>query len=164
MVKDLLADPKGLALDTRVTTLGHVQRGGTACAFDRTLASLQGVEAVRAVLDAKPDVPTCVIGINENKIVRKNLMETVNDTKEVAKAIQARDFDRAMSLRDKEFADIYASYLITTASTVDTSLRLPEDKVCRSSIFSYCPFFAPDANNRSKCVSASFTLEHPLVA
>jgi len=28
-----------LKLDTRVTTLGHVQRGGTPCAFDRFLVS-----------------------------------------------------------------------------------------------------------------------------
>ena len=28
---------KQLGLDTRVTTLGHVQRGGSTCAFDRYL-------------------------------------------------------------------------------------------------------------------------------
>lgn len=129
-VKDLLADPNGLALDTRITTLGHVQRGGQACSFDRTLATLQGVEAVRAVLDAKPDTPTCFIAINENKIVRKPLMQAVRDTQEVAKAIEARDFDKAMSLRDTEFAEIYASYLITTATSLDKTMRLPDQKVC----------------------------------
>ncbi len=134
MVQNLLADPKGLNLDTRITTLGHVQRGGTACAYDRTLATLQGVEAVRAVMDAKPDTPTCFIGVTENKICRKNLMEAVRDTKEVAKAIEARDFDKAMSLRDAEFADLYTSYLTTTSSTIDVSQRLPNDKV---SIFSH---------------------------
>jgi 6-phosphofructokinase 1 len=128
MVKDLLADPNGLALDTRITTLGHVQRGGTAVSFDRTLATLQGVEAVRAVLDATPDTPTYFIAINENKIIRKPLMQAVIDTKEVAKAIENRDFDKAMGLRDTEFADIYASYLITTASTMDVSMRLPADR------------------------------------
>ena len=129
MVKDLLAKKDGLNLDTRVTTLGHVQRGGSACAYDRTLATLQGIEAVRAVMDAQPDTPTCFIAINENKIGRKNLMEAVRDTQEVAKAIKARDFDRAMSLRDTEYADMYSSYLITTASTLDTKLMLPEEKV-----------------------------------
>lgn len=129
MVKDLLARKDGLALDTRVTTLGHVQRGGSACAYDRTLATLQGIEAVRAVMDAKPDTATCFIAVNENKIVRKNLMQAVRDTQEVAKAIEARDFDRAMNLRDTEFADMYSSYLITTASTLDTKMMLPEEKV-----------------------------------
>lgn len=32
-VKDVLTDRLGL--DTRVTTLGHTQRGGRPCAFDR---------------------------------------------------------------------------------------------------------------------------------
>lgn len=34
-VKDVLTERLGL--DTRVTTLGHTQRGGRPCAFDRIL-------------------------------------------------------------------------------------------------------------------------------
>ena len=49
MVKDILSNDLGL--DTRITTLGHVQRGGNAVAYDRMLATLQGVEAVQAVLE-----------------------------------------------------------------------------------------------------------------
>ncbi|KAK4935325.1 hypothetical protein LTR28_010387, partial [Elasticomyces elasticus] len=93
-VKDLLSNRIGL--DTRVTTLGHVQRGGTACAYDRMLGTLQGVEAVKAVLEATPDTPSPVIAIVENKIVRKDLMEAVRLTKEVATAIEAKDFAKAM--------------------------------------------------------------------
>lgn len=66
-----------LGLDTRITTLGHLQRGGTACAHDRMLATLQGCEAVDAILDSTPDTPSPVITINENKIMRKPLMEAV---------------------------------------------------------------------------------------
>ena len=36
-VKDVLTERLGL--DTRVTTLGHTQRGGRPCAFDRILVS-----------------------------------------------------------------------------------------------------------------------------
>jgi len=36
-VKDVLTER--LSLDTRVTTLGHTQRGGRPCAFDRILVS-----------------------------------------------------------------------------------------------------------------------------
>lgn len=50
-----------LGLDTRVTTLGHVQRGGSTCAFDRYLATLQGVEAVEAVLRSARDVPAPMV-------------------------------------------------------------------------------------------------------
>ncbi|RCI12799.1 hypothetical protein L249_0729 [Ophiocordyceps polyrhachis-furcata BCC 54312] len=126
-IKDLLAD-KGegsLGLDTRITTLGHVQRGGTAVAYDRTLATLQGVEAVKAVLEATPETETCFIAITENKIVRKPLMRAVQETKDVAAAVEAKEFDRAMSLRDTEFADQYRSYL-TTTNALAGDRSLPE--------------------------------------
>ncbi len=128
-IKDLLADKKGLALDTRITTLGHVQRGGTACAYDRYLSTLQGVEAVKAVLEATPETPTYFIAINENKITRKPLVQAVIDTKAVAKAIEAHDFNKAMSLRDTEFSDIYQSYMTTTATGLDQAMKLPTRKV-----------------------------------
>lgn len=126
MVKDLLTNQLGL--DTRITTLGHVQRGGTACAYDRMLSTLQGAEAVKAVLDATPETPSPVICILENKIVRRPLLEAVKQTHEVAEAIEAKDFERAMSLRDAEFAEYYQAFKITTSSD-QPKLRLPEDQV-----------------------------------
>ena len=129
-IKDLLADKSegGLALDTRITTLGHVQRGGTAVAYDRMLGTLQGVEAVKAVLDATPETETCFIAINENKIVRKPLMKAVQESKALAKAVDDKDFDTAMRLRDTEFADQYKSYMTTTNVMVDDQ-KLPEKAV-----------------------------------
>ncbi|KAK5064368.1 hypothetical protein LTR84_000201 [Exophiala bonariae] len=130
-VKDLLSDR--LKLDTRVTVLGHTQRGGTACSFDRWLSTLQGVEAVNAVLEATPETPTPVITIRENKIERSNLMEAVALTKSVTAAIKAKDFDKAMELRDVEFKEYYTSYMITT-STDHPKLRLPEEQRLRVAI------------------------------
>ena len=130
-VKDLLSNE--LKLDTRITTLGHVQRGGTACAYDRMLSTLQGVEAVAAVLEATPTTPTPVICIVENKIVRKPLMDAVIATQEVAKAIEARDFTRAMALRDAEFSEYHSAYMTTTA-TDQPELRLPKEKHMRIAI------------------------------
>ena len=124
-VKDLLSNELGL--DTRITTLGHVQRGGNPCAYDRQLSTLQGVEAVQAVLDATPETPTPVISIIENKIVRKGLIEAVKATHEVTQAIKAKDFDRAMHLRDAEFVEYYNTYMMTTA-TDQTELRLSKEK------------------------------------
>ena len=126
-VKDVLSNDLGL--DTRITTLGHVQRGGTACAYDRMLSTLQGVEAVKAVLDATPDTPTPIIAITENKITRKPLMESVRLTHAVAEAIAAKDFEKAMGLRDAEFEEHYRAYMTTTA-TDQPELMLPKTKVC----------------------------------
>ena len=125
-IKDLLTDR--IKLDTRVTVLGHTQRGGKASAYDRMLSTLQGVEAVQAILDATPETPSPVISIIENKIVRQPLMEAVRLTKEVAKAIENKEFDRAMSMRDAEFSEYYKAFK-TTTSTDAPELKVPEEKV-----------------------------------
>lgn len=130
-VKDILANEAHL--DTRITTLGHVQRGGTPCAYDRMLSTLQGAEAVKAVLEATPEVPSPVICMLENKIVRRPLLEAVAQTKEVAVAIESKDFHKAMQLRDTEFEEQYRSYQITTAAD-QPELLLPENKRLRVGI------------------------------
>ena len=125
-VKDLLSNELGL--DTRITTLGHVQRGGNACAYDRQLSTLQGVEAVRAVLEATPTTPTPMIAMVENKIVRKPLVEAVAATKEVTKAMERKDFKAAMDLRGAELSEYYNAYMTTTV-TDTPELHVPANKV-----------------------------------
>lgn len=135
-MKDLLSTKLGL--DTRITTLGHVQRGGNACAYDRQLSTLQGVEAVKAVLEATPETPSKFIAIIENKIVRNPLIEAVQSTAQVAEAIKAKQFDRAMELRGPEFAEYHSAYMTTTA-TDQPALRLPESKVAQTPVdFARC--------------------------
>ena len=41
------------------------------------LATMQGVEAVEAVLDSTPETPSLMIGMRENKITRTPLVEAV---------------------------------------------------------------------------------------
>ncbi|KAI7631148.1 ATP-dependent, partial [Hortaea werneckii] len=131
MVKDLLTTEVGL--DTRVTTLGHVQRGGAPTSYDRTLATLQGVEAVKAVLDATPETPSPIICIVENKIVRKPMLDAIAKTKEVAAAIERKDFDAAMRGRDAEFEEFLHAFNITTAAD-KPEMRLPQEKRMRVGI------------------------------
>ena len=124
-VKDVLVDRLGL--DTRITTLGHVQRGGSAVSFDRILATLQGVEAVKAVLDLTPDTPSPLIAIDENQVVRRPLVEAVKITKSVAQAIAERDFEKAMSLRDSEFKEHLANFMAMNSACHDKPV-LPVEK------------------------------------
>lgn len=42
-IKDVLSEKLGL--DTRVTTLGHTQRGGRPCAYDRILVSFDCISS-----------------------------------------------------------------------------------------------------------------------
>uniref|UniRef100_A0A8C5RGB1 Phosphofructokinase, liver type n=1 Tax=Laticauda laticaudata TaxID=8630 RepID=A0A8C5RGB1_LATLA len=96
-VKELVV--KRLGFDTRVTVLGHVQRGGTPSAFDRVLSSKMGMEAVMALLEATPDTPACVVSLSGNQSVRLPLMECVQVTKDVQKAMDEKRFDEAIQLR-----------------------------------------------------------------
>jgi 6-phosphofructokinase 1 len=125
-IKELLINK--LKLDTRITTLGHVQRGGAPCAYDRLLSTRQGAEAVNALLEAGPNTPSVIISIIGNKIVRQPLMEAVRLTQQVPEAIKSKDFKRAMELRDAEFREYLHAYNITSA-TEQPELLLPEQKV-----------------------------------
>ncbi|KAL6302392.1 6-phosphofructokinase [Sparassis latifolia] len=120
-VKDVLSERLGL--DTRVTTLGHTQRGGAPCAIDRIMPTLQGVEAVEALLEATPDTPSYMIGMRENKITRVPLMEAVAMTRSVSTAIAEKDFAKAMSLRDPEFSETLEGFYAT--SILEKEPRLP---------------------------------------
>ncbi|XP_052004026.1 ATP-dependent 6-phosphofructokinase, liver type [Xyrauchen texanus] len=107
-VKDLVV--ARLGYDTRVTVLGHVQRGGTPSAFDRVLSSKMGVEAVVALLEAGPDTPACVIGLSGNQAVRLPLMEAVELTKEVQRAMNDKRFEEAIQLRGRSFENNWSIY------------------------------------------------------
>ena len=98
---------EGLGEEVRTTVLGHVQRGGRPSAYDRNLATLLGHEAVVAILEARPEDEPIVVGTRANRIIRIPLMESVQKTKQVAEAIKARDYERAMSLRSSSFNDAF---------------------------------------------------------
>uniref|UniRef100_A0A8C7SSF3 ATP-dependent 6-phosphofructokinase n=1 Tax=Oncorhynchus mykiss TaxID=8022 RepID=A0A8C7SSF3_ONCMY len=99
VVKDLVV--RCLGFDTRVTILGHVQRGGTPSAFDRILASRMGVEAVIALLETTANTPACVVSLCGNQAVRLPLMECVQMTQEVQKAMDEKKFEEAVKLRGR---------------------------------------------------------------
>ncbi|CAI5673873.1 ATP-dependent 6-phosphofructokinase, platelet type isoform X4 [Oreochromis niloticus] len=107
-VKDLVV--KCLGFDTRVTILGHVQRGGTPSAFDRILASRMGVEAVLALLETTANTPACVVSLCGNQSVRVPLMECVQMTQEVQKAMDQKRFEEAVKLRGRSFENNLKTY------------------------------------------------------
>uniref|UniRef100_A0A665VJ95 6-phosphofructokinase n=1 Tax=Echeneis naucrates TaxID=173247 RepID=A0A665VJ95_ECHNA len=101
---------KCLGFDTRVTILGHVQRGGTPSAFDRILASRMGVEAVLALLETTANTPACVVSLYGNQSVRLPLMECVQMTQEVQKAMDEKRFEEAVKLRGRSFENNLKTY------------------------------------------------------
>ncbi|NXQ58846.1 PFKAP protein, partial [Anthoscopus minutus] len=119
-VKDLVV--QRLGFDTRVTILGHVQRGGTPSAFDRILASRMGVEAVLALLEATPDTPACVVSLSGNQSVRLPLMECVQMTQEVQKAMDEGRFLEAVRLRGRSFENNLNTYKLLSHKKPDAEL------------------------------------------
>lgn len=103
-----------LKQDTRITVLGHVQRGGSPSAFDRILGCRMGAEAVLALKEAKPETEACVISLDGNQAVRVPLMQCVERTKKVAAAMLAKDWNLAVKLRGRSFERNLATYKLLT--------------------------------------------------
>ncbi|XP_010736435.1 ATP-dependent 6-phosphofructokinase, platelet type isoform X2 [Larimichthys crocea] len=119
-VKELVV--KCLGFDTRVTILGHVQRGGTPSAFDRILASRMGVEAVLALLETTANTPACVVSLCGNQSVRLPLMECVQMTQEVQKAMDEKRFEEAVKLRGRSFENNLKTYKLLAHRKLESEL------------------------------------------
>ena len=65
--------------DTRVSVLGHLQRGGAPSCYDRVIASRMGVAAVEGILQGRKDVMVGIVNDNESytsleeSITRRNM-------------------------------------------------------------------------------------------
>jgi 6-phosphofructokinase 1 len=72
------------SFETRVTILGHVQRGGTPTAYDRVLATRFGVEAIDAVHEGDFGV---MVALRGPDIMRVPIEEAVKELKTVDRRI-----------------------------------------------------------------------------
>nr|CAD7432224.1 unnamed protein product [Timema monikensis] len=112
MVRQVVVE--NLKQDTRITVLGHVQRGGSPSAFDRVLGCRMGAEAVMALMEATPDTEACVVSLDGNQAVRLPLMECVQRTNAVTKAMADRKWELAVQLRGKSFQRNLDTYKMLT--------------------------------------------------
>lgn len=103
-IKRVLEDRTGA--DTRVTILGHVQRGGSPSAYERIMSTIVGNAAVEFLLTGAHAEPQ-LIGINQYRATTRPLMACVARTHQVADVIRQQEFDEAMTLRGGSFADTY---------------------------------------------------------
>jgi 6-phosphofructokinase 1 len=71
-----------------------------------------GAEAVMALMDATPETEPCVVSLAGNVAIRLPLMECVMKTKAVAKAMEDKDFQKAVELRGKSFQRNLETYLM----------------------------------------------------
>jgi len=66
--------------NTRVTILGHLQRGGSPTAYDRIIASRMGMAAVGALLEEQRSI---MIGMKNDEIVYVPLSKAIREKKDV---------------------------------------------------------------------------------
>jgi 6-phosphofructokinase len=80
---------KRLSIETRVTVLGHVQRGGMPTSFDRALATRFGVSAIEQIVANNFG---CMVALQGNRIVTVPLRDVASRIKVVNQDIylQAR--------------------------------------------------------------------------
>ena len=71
---------KKTGTETRVTILGHIQRGGSPTAFDRIMASKMGHKALKLLLQGEAGK---ALGIKCNEIIHIDLEEALNTEKEL---------------------------------------------------------------------------------
>jgi len=81
--------------EVRVTVLGHLQRGGTPCAFDRELATRYGVTAVEMLAEGKFGQ---VVALNSTRMVAKPMEKAIKKLKLVDPAGELVHAARAVGI------------------------------------------------------------------
>jgi 6-phosphofructokinase 1 len=71
-------DKLDVGFSTRVTILGHIQRGGSPTAFDRLLAARLGVKAVEALIEGKSGM---MVGLTGREVELVPLVEVVKKSR-----------------------------------------------------------------------------------
>ncbi|KAG9340824.1 hypothetical protein JZ751_020016 [Albula glossodonta] len=102
---------KGSRLNIVIIAEGAIDKHGKPITSNYVKdSSKMGVEAVVALLEATPETPACVIGLSGNQAMRLPLMECVQMTKEVQKAMNEKRFEEAIQLRGKSFENNWNTY------------------------------------------------------
>ncbi len=106
-----------LEADTRITVLGHVQRGGSPTAEDRVMGTVLGAAATDRLLDV-PDEPPVVLTTAGPDIVARSLQGCVDATRAVGTALREGRFVEAFDARGPEFAELWRCHTELSCASV----------------------------------------------
>lgn len=95
-----------LQVETRVTVLGHVQRGGAPTSYDRVMSTILGARGAEALLEMGPADPPLVMASYGDRVFPRPLEECLRRTQATAEAIRGGDRDLAVGERGDEFAEL----------------------------------------------------------
>ena len=105
-VKNAIIEKMGM--DARVTTLGHIQRGGSPSALDRYLGTIQGITATVSLIENESrNSLSFVVVTNENHVSCRLISECVQNTKQINIDLRERRFEQVFRARDPEFRFLY---------------------------------------------------------
>lgn len=99
-----------LGEDTRVTILGHVQRGGSPSAFDRWASTWLGYAAAVHVLQAGGDEDGPVFGFRGGRVVPISLLKAVEDTRSIPGLLADGRYDEVLDKRGGSFAEMVSIF------------------------------------------------------
>ncbi|XP_029384495.1 ATP-dependent 6-phosphofructokinase, platelet type isoform X9 [Echeneis naucrates] len=102
---------RGTRLNIIIVAEGALDRHGKPITSSYVKdASRMGVEAVLALLETTANTPACVVSLYGNQSVRLPLMECVQMTQEVQKAMDEKRFEEAVKLRGRSFENNLKTY------------------------------------------------------
>lgn len=95
-----------LAVETRITVLGHVQRGGDPSAYDRIQSTALGIAAVDRLAASSRREEAVVMGTAGPEVTVRSLAESVKATHGVERALREGRFAEALSARGPEVREL----------------------------------------------------------
>ena len=104
-VRDALTQ---IGMDTRITVLGHVQRGGTPSAYDRIMSSVLGARAAEALMAMDTRAEPLLMTTEGDHVIARPLMHCVRETRAVGTAITEQRFVDAVGARGPTFGELLA--------------------------------------------------------
>jgi len=97
-----------LGYETRITVLGHTQRGGTPSAYDRIMSARLGARAADTLLEMAPGAPPLLLATAGDRIEAKPLMACVARTHDFGAAVRAGQAEPRLGERGPELVELLA--------------------------------------------------------
>ena len=107
-VKNIIDE--GMGIDSRITILGHVQRGGTPSAYDRYMSTVAGHYAVHEMIKESETNEAQLVVMQKNRICTAHLMDSVNKNRKIAQLIEDKEFEEAQELRGASWNTLMNMY------------------------------------------------------
>eukprot|EP01119_Soliformovum_irregulare_P020837 TRINITY_DN6813_c0_g1_i1.p1 TRINITY_DN6813_c0_g1~~TRINITY_DN6813_c0_g1_i1.p1 ORF type:complete len:778 (-),score=206.24 TRINITY_DN6813_c0_g1_i1:59-2323(-) len=104
-----------IGCDTRITILGHVQRGGAPTASDRIISTLLGIKAVELAFKEEKLTEPILLGTKGNEIIQIPLKKCLDRNAQLVKLLKGGQYDTVMQERGGNFKETYAIFRTLTS-------------------------------------------------